>query len=119
MGSQAAIKALTSFRISAISVLGSIAAVEDALAHKGIESNEKVDEFSRCGLQRSSENLTYIGKAMYCVYHTINLDRSIARKVKTLWNELSGCQTAKVMCKAVDQKYTKWYLVEGTARNEL
>nr|AMS38355.1 hypothetical protein [Bactrocera tryoni] len=117
--SQAAIKAVTSYRISARSVLGSRAAVESVArskqlhfywvpGHKGIEGNEIVDEIAKNGVRLTSENVINIGKPMHCLYD--DLDRSMVKKIKTRWNELPGCKTAKVMCKTVDRKYTKFLL---------
>ena len=62
--------------------------------HKGIDGNDIVDEIANSGVRLSFENMTDIGKPMYCLYD--DLDGSIARKIKTLWNDLPVDKTVKV-----------------------
>ncbi|XP_054083537.1 uncharacterized protein LOC128920393 [Zeugodacus cucurbitae] len=117
--SQAAIKAVTSCRISAKSVLSSrVAEMRVARnmrlhfywvpGHKG-NGNEIVDGIAKSGVQLSPGNMINIGKPMHILYDDIDR-KTRHRKLISRWKDLPGCKTAKVMCKSVDQKYTRFLL---------
>lgn len=72
--------------------------------HKGIEGHGIGNEIVK-NHRLSSRNVSDIGKPMHCVYD--GFDRSMERNVKLRWNYLPDFKTARVTCKAVNQKHTK------------
>lgn len=44
-----------------------------------MDGKEIVDEITKIGVRLSSNNVTYIGKSMYCIYYDVN--KGMARKV--------------------------------------